>query len=106
MFYAGSAYDKQTNTALPWTPLAFSDDNAIATDKSAYLPGSGAATFANVSSYEQGINGIMVDLLGGGAHASITASDFIFKTGNTTSVEALGPPCPVPPFPPSRCGWA
>ena len=87
IFYSGSGYDKQTNTAFPWTPLAFSDDNAIATDKSAYLPGSGAATFANVSSYAQGINGIMVDLLGGGAHSSITASDFIFKTGNTPSVD-------------------
>jgi hypothetical protein len=87
IFYSGSAYDKQTNTAFPWTPLAFSDDNAIATDKSAYLPGSGAATFADVSSYVQGINGLMVDLLGGGAHASITSSDFIFKTGNTPSVD-------------------
>ena len=36
------------------------DDNAIALDKTAYIPGSGAATFANVSSYTKGINGIMV----------------------------------------------
>ena len=87
LFYANSGYDKQTNTALPWTPLAQSDDNAIASDKSAYLPGSGAATFGNVSSYIQGINGIMVDLLGGGAHSAININDFVFKSGNTVSVD-------------------
>ncbi|MBI3839226.1 MAG: hypothetical protein HY288_15000, partial [Planctomycetia bacterium] len=84
IFYAGSSrYD---TTGNPQTPLPFSDDNAIATDKSAYLPGSGAATFANLSSYDRGINGIMVDLQGSGSHGSITLanilSDFTFKVGN------------------------
>src|SRR4029079_11754358 len=61
-----------------------SDDNAIATDKTAYLwEDAGAATFANVSSYSKGINGIMVDILG--SHPSITAADFIFRVGNNTS---------------------
>ncbi len=63
------------------------DDNAIATDKVAYLPNDpGAATFANVSSYSKGINGIMVDLSGSG-HSSITAADFVFKIGNNNSPE-------------------
>jgi hypothetical protein len=63
--------------------LPFSDDNAIATDKSAYLPGSGATTFANVSSYTLGINGLMVDV--SGTHGTFSASDFTFKTGNNNS---------------------
>jgi len=59
------------------------DDLAIATNKSAYLPGSGPATFANVSSYTKGINGIMIDIAG--AHGTITASDFIFRVGNNNT---------------------
>lgn len=59
------------------------DDLAIATDKIAYLPGSGAATFANVSSYSNGINGVMIDMQG--THGVITAADFEFKMGNSNS---------------------
>jgi len=59
------------------------DDLAIATDKSAYLPGTGASTFANVSSYTKGINGIMIDLAG--THGTITAADFIFRVGNNNT---------------------
>ena len=60
------------------------DDNAIATDKTAYLPEApGPATFANVSSYTKGINGIMIDLAG--AHGSISDADFIFRAGNNNS---------------------
>jgi hypothetical protein len=44
--------------------------------------GQGPADFANVTSYTRGINGIMIDLGGGGDHASINADDFIFKIGN------------------------
>ena len=93
LFYKGSGYDK-TSAALPYTPLAFSDDNAIATDKVAYLPGAGGAAFNNISSYAQGINGIMVDLLGGGTHTSITLAsilnDFTFKVGNNVSPGTWG----------------
>jgi hypothetical protein len=64
------------------------DDNAIATDKSAYLPGAGPATFANVSSFTKGINGVMIDLAG--AHGSITASDFVFRVGNNNSPSTWG----------------
>jgi hypothetical protein len=45
--------------------------------------GPGPSTFANVSSYSRGINGVMVDLTG--AHGAISASDFIFKVGNNNS---------------------
>ena len=61
-----------------------SDDAAIATDKTAYFwEDAGAATFANISSYSKGINGIMIDLAG--PHGSITAADFIFRVGNNNS---------------------
>ena len=60
------------------------DDLAIATDKTAYQwEDAGAATFANVSSYTKGINGIMVDLAG--PHGSVSAADFIFRIGNNNS---------------------
>ena len=50
------------------------------------LPPNGTlAGFANVSSYSRGINGIMIDLAGGGNHAAISAADFVFKTGNNNS---------------------
>jgi hypothetical protein len=81
LFYQGSPRYDTTGTSQ--TPLPFSDDNAIAPDKTAYLPGSGSATFANVSSYTRGINGIMVDVAG--SHGTLSASDFIFKVGNNNS---------------------
>ncbi|HEV3136479.1 MAG TPA: hypothetical protein VGZ26_01220, partial [Pirellulales bacterium] len=87
LFYSGSTRYDLPGGSNGRTPLAFSDDNAIATDKSAYLPGSGAATSANVSSYNQGINGIMVDLSPGGSHSSININDFSFKSGNSASVD-------------------
>ena len=82
MFYNQSG----TATRYDGNNLAINsfDDNAIATDKTAYLwEDTGAATFANVSSYTKGINGIMVDI--SGSHPSITASDFIFRVGNNNS---------------------
>lgn len=76
LFYNQSAFDggsAASNSA---------DDAAIAPDKSAYLPTGGLAAFASVSSYSRGINGIMIDLLGNGDHAAISAADFTFRAGN------------------------
>jgi hypothetical protein len=73
LFYNHSKFDG--NDAA----ISAGDDDAIATDKSAYLPGSGASTFANVSSYALGINGIMVDISNA---AAVTVSDFLFRVGN------------------------
>src|SRR5262249_15051808 len=83
VFYRGSTrYDKTGN---PAAPLAFSDDNAIATDKTAYIANGAAASFNAITGYSKGINGIMVDLKGSGAHQSITLAnilnDFTFKVG-------------------------
>jgi hypothetical protein len=64
---------------------AVNDNAAIATNKSAYLPGAGVAVAANMTNFSRGINGIMVDLSAGGNHAAITASDFVFKVGNNNA---------------------
>jgi hypothetical protein len=64
---------------------AVNDNAAIATDKTAYLPGAGVAVAANMTNFSRGINGIMVDLSAGGNHAAITASDFVFKVGNNNA---------------------
>jgi len=74
VFYNNSFYDDNAND-----PGNLNDDTAIATDKSAYLPGSGTSGFANYTTYDKGINGVMVDLSPGGNHAALTAADFTFK---------------------------
>jgi hypothetical protein len=83
VFYNRSAFDGNNAS------INTSDDAAIATDKTAYLPGDGLAGFNNVSSYSRGINGLMIDLVGGGDHASISlstlANDFVFKAGNNNT---------------------
>jgi hypothetical protein len=54
VFYNNSAFDNFNQT---------SDDDAIAPDKEALLPGQ-APSFANVTSYSKGINGVIVDIAG------------------------------------------
>jgi len=70
IFYNNSAFD---------TDVGETDDDAIASDKTALLPGK-TATFANYTSYGLGMNGIMVDI--GGPTGEITAADFEFRVGN------------------------
>ena len=72
-FYDNSRYDGNV------AGISASDDNAIAGDKDALLSGAGA-TFASVTSYSKGINGIMVDITG--SHPDITVDDFTFRVGN------------------------
>lgn len=74
LFYNNSIWDDPN--------YGFNNDSAIAPDKSAYLPGD-VATFASVSSYSRGINGIMVDIEG--SHPNITANDFFFQVGNNNA---------------------
>ncbi len=73
IFYNDSTFDGYNPAANA------ADDAAIATDKSALLPGQ-TATFANLTSYTDGINGIMVDIAG--LPGNVTASDFNFMVGN------------------------
>jgi len=67
IFYDGSFFD------------AGVDEAAIATDKSALLPGQ-AGAFANYTSYLSGINGIMIDVAD--ASGEITLDDLLFRVGN------------------------
>jgi hypothetical protein len=77
LFYNNSAFDD-------YDPLAGADDdNAMAVDKTALRPGDGTATFANISSYTSGINGVTVDL--SGEHGNISADDFTFRIGRDNS---------------------
>ncbi len=87
IFYGNSAFDG-------YNPLPSSNDhNAIARDKTALLPGQ-TATFANLTSYDKGINGIMIDVAG--AHGDITANDFTFRVGNNNSPSTwASAPAPV-----------
>ena len=57
VFYNRSAFDGNDPAANA------ADDGAIPADKQVLLPG-GAASFANVTSYTRGINGVMVDVEG------------------------------------------
>ena len=84
VFYNGSAFDGRNSAA------GGEDDGAIATDKTALLPGE-TATFANYTSYSKGINGVMVDVRNSAATAD--ASDFAFavRTATGTWIPAPAP---------------
>lgn len=69
VFYNNSYFDGRNPAADT------SDDNAIATDKQALLPGQ-TASFTNYTSYSKGINGVMVDIAGLGSPLNLTAADF------------------------------
>ncbi|MCI0535442.1 MAG: hypothetical protein L0Z50_09440, partial [Verrucomicrobiales bacterium] len=73
VFYNRSAWDGNDSTANAL------DDAAIATDKSALLPG-GTASIANYTSYHRGLNGVMLDI--DGLEGSPSPADFTFKVGN------------------------
>ncbi|MEX0675432.1 MAG: hypothetical protein WD063_00055 [Pirellulales bacterium] len=85
VFYNDSQYDGHT------PGIDANDDGAIATDKVAYLPGSGLAGPTNATSYSHGINGVMIDLASD--HGPLTLDDFAFKVGanNAPSMWAAAP---------------
>jgi len=82
VFYNNSKFDGNSGNANA------ADDAAIATDKVALLPGE-TSTFANYTSYNRGLNGIMIDLTS--AANSITAGDFEFKVGNNSTPSSWTP---------------
>jgi probable HAF family extracellular repeat protein len=73
VFYNNSAFDGHNPAANAV------DDAAVAPDKAA-LTGPAAPTFANVTSYGRGINGILIDV--DGATGTLTRADFDFRVGN------------------------
>ena len=92
VFYNASSYDG--NNPAPGA----ADDAAIAPGKAPLLPGA-TATAANVTSYNKGINGVMVDIAGlpAGAEQSLTADDFLFRTGNDAGPYAWAAAAATPP---------
>ncbi len=78
LFYNQSKFDGNNSA------INAADDAAIASDKSAYIAGSGLANFSAVSSYSRGINGIMIDIAG--SHPNISINDFSFRVGNNNSL--------------------
>jgi hypothetical protein len=79
--YNNSIFDTHPGYASGDPALNEYDDNAVAMDKTALLPGQ-TATFANYTSFSRGINGIMVDIMGLADAGNLTAADFQFKVGN------------------------
>ncbi|NQU25292.1 MAG: hypothetical protein HQ567_28745 [Candidatus Nealsonbacteria bacterium] len=76
VFYNGSTFDTPSLGNRTAT-----DDDAIAPDKTALMPGD-SATFENYTSFSRGINGIMVDLASLPDGVTPTAGDFQFRFGN------------------------
>jgi hypothetical protein len=77
VFYNGSGLDGGSDL------VNAADDGAIAADKRALLPGQ-VGSFANITSYRDGINGIMVDIAGlplAGQQSGLQPGDFVFKSG-------------------------
>ncbi|MEM6259637.1 MAG: hypothetical protein AAGI37_15265, partial [Planctomycetota bacterium] len=79
IFYNGSVHDGDVQASV-------NDDLAIATDKSALLPGQ-TATSDSYTSYSNGINGIMIDIASLRS-TQLTASDFEVKVGNDNNPAA------------------
>ncbi|MGE3311711.1 MAG: RHS repeat-associated core domain-containing protein [Limisphaerales bacterium] len=61
------------------------DDAAIAPDKTPLLPG-GTATFANYTSFDRGLNSVIIDIEGLGGIP--TVADLEFRTGNSSDPSA------------------
>ncbi len=81
LYYNGSSLDAMNGMANA------ADDGAVALDKAALRAGE-KATFANVSSYARGINGVMVDVLG--LAGTPTASSLGIRVGTSTNVGSWG----------------
>jgi hypothetical protein len=77
-FYNNSKFDSYQPR-----PGGHADGGAIAIDKSALALDASQATFNNITSYDKGLNGISIDLLG--VHGSISADDFTLRVGNNNS---------------------
>jgi len=87
IFYNNSALDGNDPAANP------ADDAAIASDKTALLPG-GTGSFANCTSHSRGINGVMIDI--DELPCSLTAGDFDFQVNIADSPDTwVAAPAPV-----------
>ena len=94
-FYNHSAFDggpmAGAGIQAPLDGTKNDDDEAIATDKQALLPGQ-TATSASYTSYDKGLNGVMIDLRRLPAVPTLgnLADFFTFKVGNDSSPGGSG----------------
>jgi hypothetical protein len=79
VFYNYSAFDGRSFDANA------QDDAAVATDKRALLPGE-VGSFANLTSYDKGINGVMVDISDLPLSNTPTLGDFAFRSGSNSDL--------------------
>ena len=79
LFYNNSAADRRASAAVGALPGA-GDDAAIAAGKVPLLPG-GVWSFANVTSYTRGLNGVMIDVSGLPPSFDPASEDFAFRVG-------------------------
>jgi hypothetical protein len=86
VFYNNSVFDGFNGSSN------VTDDNAIATNKQALLPGQ-TATFQNVTGSAKGINGVMIDVAN--LDTVPTVDNFSFAVGNDSNPSAW----PAPPDP-------
>jgi ELWxxDGT repeat protein len=82
VFYNNSSFDGRDPAA------SATDDAAVATDKAALLPGQ-SPSFANLTGYTRGLNGVMLDVTGLPPDAILTADDFTFRAGRTADPASL-----------------
>lgn len=90
LFYAGSSWG-----TTPVPNIAGAVGNKVAK-----LPGTGSATFENVSSHSRGVTGIYIDVarpIPTCPPLSVTAADCVFRYGNVTNISLwVGvPPAPA-----------
>ncbi len=89
LFYNGSAFDGDDPAANA------ADDDAIPFGKQALLP-SGTAGFANYSSFEAGLNGVMLDIQNLAQPHSLGVDDFVFRVGNSSDTSGwTAAPAPI-----------
>jgi ELWxxDGT repeat protein len=91
VFYQGSPFGWNESD------LASAAAATMAPDKRALLPGQ-TATFANVTTYSKGINGIVVDLPRVPRETAPTINDFSFRSGSGNGTWAADVPRPTLAF--------
>jgi len=80
VFYNNSSFDGNDGAANA------DDDLAVASDKRALLPGE-VAGLANYTSFDRGVNGIMIDIEGLPDDAVPEGGDFQFRVGNDPDLD-------------------
>src|SRR5688572_2606979 len=80
LFYDNSYFDLYSPGPSP------ADDAAVAVDKHALLPGEQPG-FANYSSYDRGINGIIIDIAKLGNPPGLSANDFEFAVAQSPAAD-------------------